>query len=173
MVDILKSTRVVQDFPKPGIGFFDITTILQDGDLFREVIDELYEVYKDLDFERIAGIESRGFIFASALAYKMNKGVILIRKPGKLPAETIKEEYALEYGTNTIEMHTDSVEKDMKVLMLDDLLATGGTLEAACKLIERAEGVISGIGCIIELRFLNGRDRIDKYNLYSMAIVED
>lgn len=173
MLDIRKLTRVVQDFPKPGIGFFDITTVLKDGPAFHQVIDELYNRFKDADFERIAGTESRGFIYAAAMAYKMSKGLILIRKPGKLPADTIKEEYALEYGTDAVEMHTDAVDKGMRILVLDDLLATGGTAKATCALIEKAGGVVAGVGFMIELDFLKGRDKLKKYDIYSLMHVED
>ncbi|MCP4724037.1 MAG: adenine phosphoribosyltransferase [bacterium] len=172
-MDILKKTRVVQDFPKPGIGFFDITTVLRDAEAFKYVIDTFNEQYKDMGFDLIAGIEARGFIFASALALKMNKGLILLRKPGKLPADTYKEEYALEYGTNAIEMHKDAVESGERVLLIDDLLATGGTLEAACKIIEKADGKIVGIGLMIELDFLNGKEKVKDYPLYSMVNVTE
>ncbi len=172
-MDILKRTRVVQDFPKPGIGFFDITTVLKDAEAFKYVIDTFHKEYTDLEFDLIAGIEARGFIFASALALKMNKGLVLIRKPGKLPAETYKEEYALEYGTNAIEMHKDAISEGDKVLLLDDLLATGGTLEAASKVIEKAKGKIAGIGLMIELDFLNGREKVKNYPIFSIANVSE
>ncbi len=168
MLDIEKQIRAVKDFPKPGIIFFDITTVLTNGPAFRQVIDTFCEQYKDVDFDSIAGIESRGFIFASPMAYKMNKELILIRKPGKLPYDTISEEYELEYGTDSVEMHTDSVENGKKVLVIDDLLATGGTALAACNLIEKAGGTVAGVGFMIELAFLNGIKKLVEYDTYSM-----
>ncbi len=173
MDDIREKIRVVQDFPKPGIGFLDITTALKDGPAFHQAINILYERYRDTGIDKIAGIEARGFIFASVLAYKMSKGLVLIRKPGKLPAETLRKEYALEYGADAVEMHTDAVEKGEKVLMIDDLLATGGTVGAACSLVEQAEGIIAGVGFFIELDFLKGREKLKEYNVYSMIHIEN
>jgi len=173
MSDLRSKLRTIPDFPKPGILFFDITTLLTDAVAFRETIDRFYERYKDTEFDRIAGTESRGFIYASALAYKMNKGVILIRKPGKLPAETYQEEYALEYGTDAIEMHRDAVGENMKVLVIDDLLATGGTALATCKLVEKAGGKVAGIGFVIELDFLKGADKLQDYDVFSMIHIEN
>lgn len=173
MSDLQKKLRLIPDFPKPGIVFFDITTLLKDADAFQEVINLLYERYKDIEFDMIAGTESRGFIFAATLAYKMNKGVILVRKPGKLPAETLSEEYALEYGTDSVEMHVDAVEDGMRVLVLDDLLATGGTALATCKLIEKAGGVVAGVGFMVELAFLSGRDKIDRFDVYSIINIDE
>jgi len=172
VTDIRETIRIVQDFPKPGIGFFDITTMLKDGPAFRQAINNLYERYRDTGIDKIAGIEARGFVFASVLAYKMRKGLVLIRKPGKLPAETLRKEYALEYGSDAVEMHTDSVEKGEKILMIDDLLATGGTVGAACSLIEQAGGTIAGVGFLIELDFLKGREKLKKYGVYSMIHIE-
>ncbi|MFC1561383.1 adenine phosphoribosyltransferase [candidate division KSB1 bacterium] len=173
MLNIREKIRVVQDFPKQGIGFFDITTLLKDGPAFRQVIDEFHREYRDTEFDRIAGTESRGFVFAAALAYKMNKGMIPVRKPGKLPAETYREEYALEYGTDAVEMHRDAVELGMNVLVIDDLLATGGTALATCRLIEKAGGSVAGVGFMIELGFLNGRQQLENYDLYSMLRIEE
>lgn len=173
MQKIKEHLREIQDFPKPGILFFDITTVLKNAEAFAEAIDLLYERFKDTDFDLIAGTESRGFIFASTLAYKMNKGIILVRKPGKLPAETIREEYALEYGTDSVEMHKDAVKEGTKVLVLDDLLATGGTAAATCALIEKAGGVVAGVGFMIELDFLNGREKIKQYDIYSILNIEE
>ena len=172
MADIRKLTRVVPDFPKPGIGFFDITTVLKDEQGFQEVISDLSDRFKFFDIDKIAGIEARGFVFASALAYEMEKGLILIRKPGKLPAETLSQKYKLEYGTDAVEMHKDAVEPGEKILVIDDLLATGGTVEAACKLIENAGGEIAGIGFMIELGFLKGIEKIKKYHVYSILKIK-
>lgn len=173
MIDIRKLIRIVPDFPKPGIGFFDITTLLKDKQGFQEVIDTFANHFKDFDFDKISGVEARGFVFASALAYKMNKGLILIRKPGKLPAETFSQEYELEYGADAVEMHKDAVEPSEKIVVIDDLIATGGTVKAACKLIENAGGEVAGIGFMIELCFLKGIDKLKKYNIYSMLKIED
>jgi len=173
MLDIRKLTRVVPDFPKPGIGFFDITTVLKNGAAFRQVIDGFYHRFQHIACDRIAGIESRGFVFAAALAYKMDKGLILIRKPGKLPSETYSAEYQLEYGTDAVEMHADAVEEGMKVLVVDDLLATGGTAAAACSLIEKAGGTVAGAAFMIELDFLRGRDKLRQYDVYSMIHIEE
>ena len=173
MIDIRKLIRIVPDFPKPGIGFFDITTLLKNKQGFQEVIDTFSDHFKDLDFDKIAGVEARGFVFASALAYKMNKGLILIRKPGKLPAETFSQEYELEYGADAVEMHKDAVEPSEKIVVIDDLIATGGTVKAACKLIENAGGEVAGIGFMIELCLLKGIDKLKKYNIYSMLKIED
>ena len=173
MIDIRKLIRIVPDFPKPGIGFFDITTLLKDKQGFQEVIDAFSDHFKDFDFDKIAGVEARGFVFASALAYKMNKGLILIRKPGKLPAETFSQKYELEYGADALEMHKDAVEPGEKIVVIDDLIATGGTVKAACRLIENAGGEVAGIGFMIELCFLKGIDKLKKYNIYSMLKIED
>ena len=168
MIDIQKLTRIVPDFPKPGIGFFDITTVLKDGPAFGQVIDSFYEVYKDRDIDKIAGIEARGFVYASALAYKLKKGLILVRKPGKLPSEVLHHEYELEYGTDSVEMHKDAVEHDENILVIDDLMATGGTAEATCKLVEQAGAIVAGVGFMIELCFLNGRNKLKNHDIYSM-----
>lgn len=173
MPNILEKVRIVQDFPKPGIGFYDITTLLKDGKAFKEVIDDFDNYFDPNEYDVIAGIESRGFIFASALAYKKEKGLILIRKPGKLPAEKYEMEYQLEYGTDKVEIHKDSISKNTRVLVLDDLLATGGTANASCDLIEQAGGMVAGVGFVIELGFLNGRRNLASYNLYSQVIVKE
>jgi len=172
MENIRDMLRIVPDFPKPGIGFVDITTVLKNGNAFRNVIDEFYNHYKNINVDRIIGIESRGFIFASVLAYVWNKGVIPVRKPGKLPADTYKAEYSLEYGTDAVEIHKDAVEKGMNILIIDDLLATGGTAQATCKLVEQAGGIVAGTGFMIELAFLNGREKLTDYDIYSMIIIE-
>jgi len=160
--------RNVPDFPKKGIGFKDITTLLKEGNAFRETIDLIFNYFQTSGIDSIAGIEARGFILGAALSYKWNKGFIPLRKPGKLPAETIKEEYSLEYGTDAIEMHTDAVQKGDRILLVDDLLATGGTIKAACNLIEKCEGIIAGIALLVELDFLKGRDKISHYNILSL-----
>ena len=168
-MDKLKNLiRNVPDFPKKGIGFKDITTLVKDGKAFQNAIDYIANNYNPEKIDLIVGIEARGFIFASALAYKWGKGVILVRKPGKLPAETVQEEYALEYGTDKIEIHKDAIAPDQRILIVDDLLATGGTIAATCRLIEKLDGKIVGIAFLIELGFLKGIDKIRKYNCFSL-----
>ena len=162
--DLKKYIRTVKDFPKPGIMFRDITTILKDPVALKLTSKLLFEKAKDLDINKVVGIESRGFIFGSMLAEKLDAGFIPIRKPGKLPAEIVKETYSLEYGTDSIEIHKDAIKPGDKVLLHDDLLATGGTAEAACKLIEKLGGKVLQISFIIELSFLKGREKLKNYN---------
>ncbi|MDD5499314.1 MAG: adenine phosphoribosyltransferase [Candidatus Nanoarchaeia archaeon] len=163
--------RTVPDWPKKGIMFRDVTTLLKDKNGFKAVMDELENRYKRMDFDSIAGIESRGFTIASALADRLNKGVILIRKKGKLPAETIAESYNLEYGKAEIEIHKDAISKGDKVLLLDDLIATGGTIKAAGNLIEKLGGEIIECGFIVELPELKGRSKI-KWPIYTITEFE-
>ncbi len=164
--------RDVPDFPKPGILFRDITTLLQDADAFRKAVDQLLERYRDMPFDLVAGIESRGFIMGTVLAYELKKGFVPIRKPGKLPASTISAEYSLEYGTDRIEMHVDAVNAGQRVLLVDDLLATGGTMQAACSLVKQAGGEVTECSFLIELAGLNGRAKLDGYNIFSMLTYE-
>lgn len=154
--------RQVPDFPKKGIQFLDITTGIKDAKTMQNMVDYLYEIYKDRKIDYVAGIESRGFIFGMPLAYKLNAGFIPIRKPNKLPAETIKETYELEYGTDTIEIHADAIEKGANVVVVDDLLATGGTASAACSLVKKAGGNVDSAAFVIELTPLNGAEKIKK-----------
>ncbi|MBR1618102.1 adenine phosphoribosyltransferase [bacterium] len=158
---IKSKIRSVPDFPKKGILFRDITTALQDAKTLKLTVDELYNNFKDIKIDYIAGIESRGFIYGMPLAYKMNCGFIPVRKPNKLPAETISVEYELEYGTDKIEIHKDALKKGDKVLIIDDLLATGGTAAAAVELISKVAEPI-GIAFVIELSELNGRQKLPK-----------
>jgi len=167
--DLKKYIRTVKDFPKPGIMFRDITTILKDPVALKLTSKLLFEKAEDLDINKVVGIESRGFIFGSLLADKLDAGFIPIRKPGKLPAETVKETYTLEYGTDSIEIHKDAIQPGDKVLLHDDLLATGGTAEAACKLIEKLGGRVMQISFIIELSFLKGREKLKNYNIVSLV----
>ncbi len=153
--------RDVADFPKKGILFRDITTALKDAETLKIMVDELYEIFKDEKIDYIAGIESRGFIFGMPLAYKLNCGFIPVRKPKKLPCETISQEYSLEYGTDKIEIHKDALKKGDKVLIVDDLLATGGTAQAAVKLINQVAETV-GIAFVIELEDLKGREKLPK-----------
>ena len=161
-LDYVRSTvRQVPDFPKPGILFLDITTATKDAKAMNLMIDFLYEKFKDERIDYVAGIESRGFIFGAPLACRLNAGFVPIRKPNKLPANTIKESYSLEYGTDTIEMHADAVKEADRVLVIDDLLATGGTAVAACNLVRKVGAEVVAAAFIIELDPLKGREKIE------------
>lgn len=155
--------RSIQDYPKEGILFRDITTLLKDKDAFKLAIDKMSEQVKDKKVDLVVGAESRGFLIGSALAYKMNCGFIPVRKKGKLPYKTISEEYALEYGTDTLYMHEDAIKKGDNVLVVDDLIATGGTALAMIKMVEKLGGNVIGSSFLIELEELNGRKEIEKY----------
>ena len=158
----------IPDFPKKGIMFRDITTILNDKDGFKLAVDGLIEKLKDIDFDVVAGSESRGFIFGAPVAYAMNKAFVLVRKKGKLPRATYSEDYELEYGTATLEMHQDAIRKGQKVIIIDDLIATGGTTEAIIKLVEREGGEIVKIGFVMELEGLKGREKLKGYDVFSL-----
>lgn len=162
----------IPDFPKEGIIFRDVTTILSDADGLHMAVDGLIEMLKNVDFDLVVGSESRGFIFGAPVAYAMHKGFILVRKKGKLPRETISESYDLEYGSATLEMHKDSIKPGQKVVIIDDLIATGGTTEAIVKMIEREGGDIVKIGFVMELAGLKGRDKLKKYDVDSLIIYE-
>ncbi len=168
MDDLKKLIREVQDFPKPGILFYDITTLLKDPSGFRAVIDSLKEHYKHAGVDLVIGIEARGFIFASALAYALGAGFVPVRKPKKLPGERVSVTYALEYGTDTLEMHTGAITGGKCILIVDDLLATGGTALATAQLVEQNGGKVAGFGFIVELTFLNGRKKLPGYDVYSL-----
>lgn len=168
MEELKKAIREVPDFPKKGILFYDITTLLKDPAAFRKSIDELAAKLEGKDFDAILGVESRGFIFAAALSYKLGKGLIVVRKPGKLPSETLQATYELEYGTDTIEMHRDAVGSAQKVVIVDDLLATGGTAQATAELVEKAGGRVEAILFLVELDFLNGREKLKGYETVSI-----
>jgi adenine phosphoribosyltransferase len=163
-----KLIREVPDFPKPGILFYDITTLLKDRRGLAMLIDALAEHYLDKKIDLVLGMEARGFIFGPALAYRLNAGFIPVRKPGKLPAATEKYDYALEYGTNTLEIHKDAIEKGQRVIIVDDLLATGGTAEATAKLAESLGADIAGLGFVVELDFLNPRAKLKHYDVFSL-----
>ena len=167
-----KLIREVPDFPKKGILFYDITTLLKDKQGFAMLIDALAEHYINKDVDLVLGMEARGFIFAPALAYRLNAGFVPVRKPGKLPAATSKYDYALEYGTNTLEIHKDAIQPGQNVLIVDDLLATGGTAEATTKLAESSGAKIAGLGFVVELDFLNGRDKLKQYDVFSLLHYE-
>lgn len=167
-MDLKEYIRDVPDFPEPGIMFKDITPLLGDVNAFDYTISKLVKRYRDAEFDVIVPIESRGFLFGAPLAHALSKSIVPVRKPGKLPSAIHSMEYKLEYGSNTVEIHVDGVTKGQKVLIMDDLLATGGTLAATARLVELAGGVVSDIGVIIELTFLDGRKNLAGYNLYSM-----
>lgn len=169
-MDFKSKLRHVMDFPREGIDFIDITTVLQDGEAFKRAIDDMTECLKNFgDFDIIAGPESRGFIFGTPLAYTSGKGFVPIRKRGKLPYKTVSVEYQLEYGTDVLEIHEDAVKKGQKVVIVDDLLATGGTTESNIKLIEKLGGIVVGLLFFIELDFLNGRKRLEGYKVESIV----
>lgn len=161
MPELVKAEiRDVVDFPKPGIVFKDITTAIKQPEAFRRIVDFFTEEYKDKKIDYVAGIESRGFIFGAPLAYNLNAGLIVIRKPGKLPAEVESVDYELEYGTDSIEIHKDAIEEGKRVLVIDDLLATGGTAAAACKLVEKTGGEVASVAFVVELAFLEGKAKL-------------
>lgn len=164
LMDLKTTIRTIPNWPKPGIQFRDITTLIQNPQAFRYCIQKFKEKYEHKNITKIAGIESRGFIFGAALAYEMHLPFVLIRKKGKLPAETVSQEYQLEYGTDKIEVHKDAVKKEDHVLIIDDLLATGGTMNAACQLVETLQGTIAGVAFVINLPELKGTEKIKQYN---------
>ena len=160
--------REIPDFPKPGILFYDVTTLLKDAAAYHESIDLMIAPYKDSHIDLVVGMESRGFIFSGPIAYQLNAGLIPVRKLGKLPAETVSVEYALEYGSNTLEIHKDAIKPGQRILIVDDLLATGGTVRGTIELVQRLEGNIVGLAFLVELLFLKGRDRLQGYNTSSV-----
>src|SRR5436853_655988 len=160
--------REVPDFPKKGILFYDITTLLKDKLGFATLIDALSEHYIGKEIDLVLGMEARGFIFGPALAYRLNAGFVPVRKPGKLPAATARVEYDLEYGSNALEVHKDAIEKGQRVLIVDDLLATGGTAQATAKLATTLGAQIAGLGFVVELDFLKGRDKLKPYDVFSL-----
>jgi len=163
-----KLIREIPDFPKKGILFYDITTLLKDKLGLATLIDALAEYYLPKKVDLILGMEARGFIFGPALAYRLNAGFVPVRKPGKLPAPTARVEYELEYGTNILEIHKDAVQKGQRVIIVDDLLATGGTAEATTKLAASLGAEIAGLGFVVELDFLKGRAKLRQYDVYSL-----
>lgn len=166
--DLRGLIREVPDFPKPGIRFYDITTLLKQPDAFRKVIDHMADQVGDTKVDLVVGMESRGFIFSAPLAYKLNAGFVPVRKLGKLPAETIEVEYELEYGTATLEIHSDAIEKGQRVLIVDDLLATGGTVLGTIELVRRLGGEIAGLSFMVELTALKGRDHLDEFEIHTL-----
>lgn len=167
-MDLKKKIRSIPDFPKKGIVFRDITTLLADREAFRAAVDQMADHYKGQDIDLILGAEARGFIFGALLAYKLGTGFIPVRKPGKLPFETCQTSYDLEYGQNILQMHIDAVKKGDKVLIVDDLAATGGTAKAKAELVEKMGGSVVGFCFLIELEFLNPRKMLEGYDVFSL-----
>ena len=172
MKELKDYVRTIPDFPEKGIMFRDITSVLQDADGRHLAIDTMQDLVKDLDFDVVVGAESRGFIFGTPIAYNLHKPFVLIRKKGKLPCETVEVDYDLEYGKATLEMHKDSIKKGQKVLIVDDLIATGGTTEAMIRLVESLGGEVAGVLVMMELAGLKGREKISRYRLDSAVVYE-
>ena len=170
--DIRDYVRTIPDFPEEGVMFRDITTVIADADGLRLAVDSMQDAVKDVEFDVIAGAESRGFIFGTAIAYNLYKPMVLIRKKGKLPAETVSVDYDLEYGTATMEIHKDAIQPGQKVLIVDDLMATGGTAKAMIQLVEKLGGEVAGVLVLMELAGLNGRAFLDPYKVYSVISYE-
>jgi len=168
MEQLKKLIREVPDFPKPGILFYDITTLLKDPAGLKAVINALRDRYARTKVDLVLGVEARGFIFAPALAYALGAGFIPVRKPKKLPARTVREEYQLEYGSDSLEIHADAVQPGQSVLIVDDLLATGGTAAAVARLVEKLGGKVAGLGFVVELDFLKGREKLAGYDVFSL-----
>jgi adenine phosphoribosyltransferase len=168
-MDLRSKIRVVPDFPKPGVSFKDITTLLKDGAALRYVVDRMADHFKDSKVDVILGVESRGFLFGAPLAYKMGTGFVLVRKPGKLPSGIVRASYELEYGSDSLEIHRDAIEPGQRVLLVDDLLATGGTMAAAADLVKQLQGEIAGFAFAVELTYLNGRDKLGDEEILSLV----
>jgi adenine phosphoribosyltransferase len=167
-----KSIRNIPDFPKKGILFRDVTTLIQNKEAFKKSVDLLAKKYKNRGFDKVAGVEARGFIFGAAVAHKIGAGFVPVRKKGKLPFKTISTTYELEYGTDTLEIHQDAIKPDEKILIIDDLLATGGTVKAVIELVKQLRGKVAGIGFVIELVDLKGRDKFKEYPVFSLVKFE-
>ncbi len=167
--DVAGLIRDVPDFPKPGVLFKDITTLIREGPAFKYVVDQITARYLHMGIQRVVAIESRGFIFAAPIAYHLGAGFVPVRKPGKLPWESIKTEYELEYGSNVLEIHKDALDPGDRILIVDDVLATGGSAAATVKLVEELGGKVAGIAVVVELGFLNGRERLSGYDLTSLV----
>ena len=167
-MDLKKAIREIENFPKEGINFKDITTLMQDGETFKYTIDAFINELKDKNVDVIVGPEARGFLMGTPVAYGLGVGFVPVRKPGKLPREVVKYSYDLEYGSNTLEIHADAIKPGQKVVIIDDLLATGGTVEATCKMVEKLGGEVVGICFLIELVDLKGREKLKDYDVYSV-----
>jgi len=171
-MNLKNSIRSIPGWPIEGVIFRDLTTLMQDPDAYRNACDVFYDRYKTLNIDKVVGIDARGFVFGAVLAYQLNVGFIPVRKKGKLPYNTVSEEYTLEYGKNVVEMHEDSITKGEKVVIIDDLIATGGTIEAAVKLVKKLGGDILECGFIVELPELKGRDKIKDQNIFTICEFE-
>jgi adenine phosphoribosyltransferase len=171
--DLQRHIRTVPDFPKPGVSFKDITPLIEDGEALHTAVDALALATYGLDYERILSAEARGFVLGTALAYRARKGLVLARKPNKLPRETIAATYELEYGTDSLEAHADAMAPGARVLVADDLLATGGTARAMCQLVENAGATVAGVAFLIELSYLDGRSRLAPYEVVSLITYDD
>ena len=171
-MDLKKYIRSIPDYPKKGILFRDITTLIKNKDAFRECVNQMSKILMKLNFDKIASIESRGFLFASALCYNLSKPLILMRKKDKLPAERYSQEFELEYGKATLEIHKDSIEPKEKILIIDDLIATGGTSEAGAKLVERSGGIVSGFVFVINLFDLGGKKLLENKGYKTFSLIE-
>ncbi len=172
-MDLKSKIRVVPDFPKPGISFKDITTLLKDREAYVYTIDSLVAFCKNKGAELIVGPEARGFVLGAPVAYALKVGFVPVRKPGKLPAETVRYEYGLEYGSDVLEVHKDAIRPGQKVVVVDDLLATGGTALAVVKLVEKLGGIVTGVAFVIELSYLDGRKTLEGYDVYSVITYDD
>jgi len=171
-MDLARLIRSIPDFPVKGILFRDITTLIRDGEAFQEAVDTMVEHYIDTDIDVVVAVEARGWIFGAPLAYELGAGFVPVRKPKKLPSETVSISYSLEYGSNVLEMHKDAISAGTKVLIVDDLLATGGSAKAAAELVEKLGGKVVGLAFLIELVDLKGRDQLKGYDIYSMIEFE-
>ena len=171
-MDLKKYIRSIPDYPKKGILFRDITTLIKNKDAFKECIDQMSEILMKLNFDKIASIESRGFVFASPLCYNLSKSLILMRKKDKLPAAKYSQEFKLEYGNSTLEIHKDSIEPKEKILIIDDLIATGGTAEAGAKLVKKSDGVVSGFLFVINLFDLGGKELLENKGYKTFSLID-
>ena len=167
-MDLREKVRVIEDFPKEGISFKDITTLISDGEALKEAVDKMVEFFKDKNIDLVVGPEARGFIFGVPVAYALGAGFVPVRKPGKLPADTVKVEYDLEYGSDILEIHKDAIKPGLRVAIVDDLLATGGTIAAVTKLVEQVGGEVVGLSFAIELEELKGREKLIDYDVMSL-----
>lgn len=174
MKEFKEKIREIPDFPKQGILYYDITTLLKDAKALRRVVDEFMDHYirKEFAIDKVVSAESRGFIFGAILAHELHAGFVPLRKPGKLPSKTVSQEYELEYGKDKFEIHEDAIEAGDSCIIVDDLLATGGTAQAACKLVEKLGGRVRGLAFLVELGFLNGREKLKKYDIFSLVNYE-
>ncbi len=166
--DLKAAIREIPDWPKPGILFYDVTTLLKQRQCFKQTVDGLLEPYRNRHVDVVVGIEARGFIFAPSVAYALNAGFVPVRKPGKLPAAKFQVNYQLEYGTDILEIHQDAIQPGQRVLIVDDLIATGGTAQAVAEMMEKMEATVVGLAFVVELTFLNGRDKLTKYDVHSL-----